>query len=118
MGVLNLGYSTGADPIKQGATFVLNVSLTSSGSTASAFNLTGYSVRAKLRKQFDSTSAVSFTAAVISAVGGTFRLTLSSTQTVSLDAGTYVYDAEIYTTGTTVYRVVEGKALVTPEVTY
>lgn len=117
MGVLNLGYSTDTDPIKQGATFVLDVSLTSSGSTATAFNLTGYSVRGKIRAVYNSTGSVSFTAAVLSSTGGTFRLSLTHTQTALLTGTNYVYDAEIYTTSV-VYRVVEGRAKVTPEVTY
>ena len=121
MGIYHIGFSTDAPPIQMGATFTLNASLTSTSSTATAFNLTSYGVRAKMRQRYSSTSAtVSFTGAIISATGGTLRLSLTSTQTAALTEGEYVYDAEVYTTAAspTVYRFLEGKALVTPEVTY
>lgn len=121
MGIYHIGYSTDAPPIKQGATFTLNCSLTSTSSTSTPFNLTSYQVRGKIRQRYNSTSAtISFTAAKLSSTGGTLRLSLTSTQTAGLSEGGYVYDAEVYTTSAspTVYRFLEGKALVTPEVTY
>lgn len=120
MGIYNIGYSTDAPPIKQGATFTLNASLTSTSSTATPFNLTGYAVRGKVRQRYSSTAIISFTATILSATGGTLRLALTASQTATLSEGQYVYDAEVYTTAATptVYRFLEGKCLVTPEVTY
>lgn len=121
MGIYNIGFSTGAPPIKQGATFTLNASLTSTASTSSPFVLTGYSVRGKIRSRYSSTSVlVSFTGVVLSATGGQTRLSLTAAQTAALAEGQYVYDTEIYTTAATpvVYRFLEGKVLVTPEATY
>lgn len=118
MGIYHIGFSTNAPPIKQGATFTLNCALTSTASTSSAFVLTGYSIRAKMRERYSATPPVNFTASIISSTGGQVRLSLSSTETAALTEGVYVYDAEVYTTGLTVFRFLEGKALVTPEVTY
>lgn len=121
MGVYNIGFSTNAPAIKMGATFTLNAALTSTSSTASAFVLTGYSVRGKIRQRYNSTGIlVAFTASVVSSTGGQVRLSLTSTQTAALTEGSYVYDAEVYTTSAspTVYRFLEGRCLVTPEVTY
>ncbi len=121
MGVYNIGFSTDAPPIQMGATFILNASLTSSGSTSVPFNLTSYQVRAKMRLRYSSTDPViSFTATKLSSTGGQVRLSFPSSQTAAMTEGIYVYDAEVYTTGAspTVYRFLEGRALVTPEVTY
>lgn len=118
MGIYNIGFSTDAPPIKQGATFTLNVELTSTSSTASPFVLTGYSVRGKIRSRYSSDLIQAFTTTIISSTGGQLRLSLSSTETAALPEADYVYDAEVYTTGGTVHRFLEGKARVTPEVTY
>lgn len=121
MGVYNLGYSTDAPPIRQGATFTLNASLTSTSSTSAAFNLTGYLVRAKMRQRYSSSTAtVSFTGALLSATAGTLRVSLTAAQTAALTEGSYVYDVEVYTTAATpvVYTPLYGRALVVPEVTY
>jgi hypothetical protein len=47
---------------------------------------------------------------------GHIDLLVSATETATLYAKDYVYDIEL-TTGSSVYRVVEGKFIVTPEVT-
>jgi len=47
---------------------------------------------------------------------GHINLLVSATETAILHAKDYVYDLELIT-GTIVYRVIEGKFIVTPEVT-
>lgn len=119
MGRYDPGFSTDAPPIQMGATFTLNVSLLSTASTSTPYDLTGYSIRSKMRKTYASTAVIAtFTGTILSATGGQLRLSLTSTQTATLAEGYYVYDGEVYTTGGTVYRFIEGRALVTPEVTY
>lgn len=119
MGIYNIGYSTDAPPVQQGATYTLNFTAYTGSSTGSAFNFTGYSLRSKIRQRYNSTSVTAtFTASILSSTGGTGRISLSSTQTAALAEGGYVYDLEAYTTGLVVNRVLEGKLLVTPEVTY
>jgi hypothetical protein len=47
---------------------------------------------------------------------GTIGIYIDSDTTTQFNPGTYVYDLEVYTS-TNVYRLVEGKFTVTPEVT-
>ena len=100
--------------IDQGSTFKANIDVTDSD--GNALNLAGYTVAGQLRKNFNSSTAVDFTASVTNATDGTIQISLSATQTNSLKAGRYVYDVEI-TTGSEVTRVIEGQIEVTPGVT-
>lgn len=119
MGIYHIGYSTDAPPVQQGATYTLNFTAYTGTSTGSAFNFTGYSLRSKVRQRYNSTAVTAtFTCTILSSTAGTGRLTLSSTVTAALSEGGYVYDVEAYTTGLVVSRILEGKLLVTPEVTY
>ncbi len=101
--------------IEQGTTFTTTVTVKQA--TGVAFNLTGYTPRAQMRKSFYSTSKTDFTAAVEgAAANGQVTLSLTATQTAALTDGRYVYDIEI-DNGTTVYRVLEGMVTITPNVT-
>jgi len=100
--------------IDQGSTFKANIDVTDSD--GNALNLAGYTVAGQLRKNFNSSTAVDFTASVTNATDGTIQISLSATQTNSLKAGRYVYDVEI-TTGSEITRVIEGQIEVTPGVT-
>jgi len=48
---------------------------------------------------------------------GTISITLTAGQTTTLIPGTYVYDVEIQSPNGEVIRLLEGKFIVTPEVT-
>jgi len=81
-------------------------------------DLTGYTVAAQIRKTYGSSSATaSFTATVSSAASGKITLTLTDTVTAAIDAGRYVYDVNVTSSGGTVTRVIEGQAVITPGVT-
>lgn len=101
--------------VDQGTTFNTSVLVTNDDS--SAFDLTGYTVAAQLRKSYSSSTAVDFTAEVATpTTAGQINLTLSATQTGALEEGRYVYDVEVSKDGT-VTRVVEGLISVSPQVT-
>ena len=100
----------------QGASFASVITV--NGPDGLPFNLTGYTVRGQIRKTYTSTTAVTFTAAVQSAVDGTIRLTLTAAQTRAMKAGRYLFDVEIVETATgAVTRVVEGQVEVNPRIT-
>jgi len=104
--------------IDQGTTFSL--SITVSDANANEIDLTGYTLRAQLRKSYGATSYTSFTVAADDPTTGELTISLTDAQTSALKAGRYVYDVEIVAPvadGSTVTRVLEGIITVTPEVT-
>lgn len=111
--------------IEQGATFSRQV--TWQNQDGSAVNLTGYSIAGKIRrKTSDNQPIISFTTAITDAANGIFTFSLTATQTASLPVNhgataekeylDCVYDIEA-TVGSTKYRVIEGLARISPEVT-
>ena len=87
-------------------------------------NLDGYSIAAKMKKNFnsDSSDTHSFTAAINAPTSdGIVTLSLTNTQTDALKVGNYVYDVEISYTDSDgdsiVERVLEGRVQITPSVT-
>tara|TARA_Y100001958_G_scaffold119153_1_gene86229 strand:+ start:558 stop:899 length:342 start_codon:yes stop_codon:yes gene_type:complete len=104
--------------IDQGANFSSDVTV--KDANGNAFNLTGYTARAKMAKGFASTrTRTEFTTTIASdATTGKVALTLTAAQTAALDDGRFVYDLEIVQTGTgNVTRVIEGIITVRPNVT-
>ena len=104
--------------IDQGANFSSDVTV--NDANGNAFNLTGYTARAKMAKGFASTrTRTEFTTTIASdATTGKVALTLTAAQTAALDDGRFVYDLEIVQTGTgNVTRVIEGIITVRPNVT-
>lgn len=113
--------------IEQGATFTRTI--TWKDSSGAGINLTGYTVAGKVKsKVSDKIELLSFTV-VIANQGtnpGQFTISLSATQTATLPAVysadgkkqilDLVYDVEA-TTGSTVYRVIEGILSNSPEIT-
>lgn len=112
--------------IEQGATFSQTVSL--KDVDGNAYNLTGYTVAAKMRPTATSSNlTATFTIAIAApATLGQFTMSLpaSTTATIPVTANDgpenvptlYTYDV-IITTGSTVTRVLQGEAIVSPEVT-
>ena len=101
--------------IDQGATFTTTVTVTDAN--GDAVNLSGYSVAAQIRKTFLSSTSTAFTASISNASAGEITISLTDSQTTSLDAGRYVYDVLITASGGTKTRVVEGQVTVNPSVT-
>lgn len=114
--------------IEQGATFRITIDLTDS--TGAGVNLTGSTFAGKIKKKYtdkDGLVSFTFTTANQTTNAGRFYLSLTSTQTAALfvnpintadrPATEYIYDIEItYTSGDT-DRIMQGKVLLSPEVT-
>jgi hypothetical protein len=100
--------------IDQGTSFSATIDVTDTG--GGVFNLTGYTTAAQMRKNYNSSTAVTF-ATSQNGVYGAITLALSAANTVSLEPGRYLYDVEITSGGGTVTRVVEGIVTVTPGMT-
>ena len=85
-------------------------------------NLTGYSARMQVREKHTSTGAVlnltdSNGGIVLGGVSGTINIIVTAGQSSELTAKEYVYDLELVSSGSVVTRLIEGKFIVTPEVT-
>ena len=98
----------------KGTSFSATIDVTDTG--GGVFNLTGYTTAAQMRKNYNSSTAVTF-ATSHSGAAGIITLSLSAANTVSLEPGRYLYDVEITSGGGTVTRVVEGIVTVTPGMT-
>ena len=84
-------------------------------------NLTGYTARMQVREKHTSASVITSITTEnggisINSVNGKINLYLSSTATAAIVAKEYVYDLELVSSNN-VYRLIEGKFIVTPEVT-
>ena len=96
--------------IEQGADFSLQID--------TEFDLTGYDLRGKIGKSHDANRKFPFSFTVDDAAAGTFTLTLSNYYTSLLGDGLYQYDVEAFTPNdASVIRAVQGKAIVSGEVT-
>jgi len=102
--------------IDQGTDFVLDLAVKENDA---AFDLTGYSARAQLRRTKEDTSATAtFSCTVVSASAGTIKMELDNSTTSSISEGSYYYDLEIYTAADAiVQRIIQGSASVTREIT-
>jgi len=106
--------------IDQGATYELQVIYKNEAGTP--INLTGYTAALQVRQNYyDTTALLTLTSPsggiVINGAAGTIDITMSATQTGSLDEGFYVYDLEISSSGGNVIRLIQGQFTVSPEVT-
>lgn len=100
--------------IDQGTSFSATIDVVDVAGVA--FDLTGYTVAAQMRKNYTSSTAVTFSAGHNDALGG-ITLSLLPTITSLIEPGRYLYDVEITSPGGTITRVVEGIVTVTPGMT-
>jgi len=100
--------------IDQGTSFSATVDVTDTG--GAAYNLTGYTTAAQMRKNYNSSSAVTFSTSHNGAYGQ-ITLSLNAANTAVLEPGRYLYDVEITSGSAIVTRVVEGIVTVTPGMT-
>jgi hypothetical protein len=82
---------------------------------SSAFNLTGYSGSAQIRKSTSigstTIAAGTFTVGITSALGGVMEVSMGSTDTRNLAEGRYMYDV-LVSSGATYYNIVNGNVYV------
>jgi len=101
--------------INTGADFINNFEVVSVANTA--FNFTNYTGSSQMAKSVSIGSSsypvATFNVGFTSAAGGKFKISLGSTSTRTLKEGRYVYDV-LVSSGSTVYRIVEGTILVKP----
>jgi len=80
-------------------------------------DITGYTVKAQMRKSYGSSTAYDFDAVVSDGPAGKLTLTLLGEDSSDIPAGRYLYDVEITSPGGTKTRVVEGLVILTPQIT-
>lgn len=101
--------------IEQGATFSRVITIKDSSNVA--VNITSDTFAGQVRKRHQSgTVEATLTCTVTDGANGEVTATISATDTAAMDSGDFVYDIE-WTSGSTVTRLLEGTATVTPEVT-
>jgi len=104
--------------VEQGATFILDFTI-KTGSTP--WNLTNYTARMQVRTSVNATTTLlSITNSDYITLGGsagTVAISVPASLTDDLIAGRHVYDFELVSSGGQVWRVLEGKFTVSPEVT-
>lgn len=102
----------------QGATFDRTFTISVSNSP---MNLTGYSAAMQVRETFDSSSTVvsltNGSGITLGGTAGTIAVVISSTASAAIADGYYSYDLEITSGGGVKDRILQGKFVVTPEVT-
>lgn len=102
--------------IDQGTDFFSTVVV--EGGNSLPFDLTGYTARGHIRKNYKSSTFVAFTTAINNPEKGEINISLTNVQTRGMKAGRYLYDIEIVETSTSsVTRVVEGQVEIIPRVT-
>jgi len=102
--------------IDQGSDFSIQIAISEDGT---AIPIATHTARAQLRPSpTSSTKTADFTCTVIDASGGKIKMALSNSTTASIASGKYYYDLELVnTSNSTVTRLLQGVARVTPEVT-
>lgn len=105
--------------IDQGANWDLNVEYDNPNATP--VNLTSYTAALQIRSLPESATAVlslsTGSGITITGATGLVAISATATQTRAIDEGTYYYDLEITSPAGVVTRLVQGQAVVTPEVT-
>lgn len=105
--------------IDQGADWYLDVTYDNPNGTP--VNLTSYTAALQLRSLPESATAVlslsTGSGITITGASGLVAIRATATQTRAIDEGTYFYDLEITSLQSVVTRLIQGQAVVTPEVT-
>lgn len=80
------------------------------------FDFTNWNVSMQVRKSAKS-ATVALEPDLTGDASGNLRMVASSTETANVQAGTYLYDIEIWTDPDHSYRIIEGSFKLTPEIT-
>jgi hypothetical protein len=99
---------------EQGATFNLNFRVETDGTP---WNLSDYTFAMQVRRSTSSnTTLLNITSATMTS-GGEVSVTVSAATMTDVPAGRWVYDIELTSSGDEVTRILEGRFIVTAEVT-
>jgi len=99
--------------IEQGSTYSTTITLDDvNGST---YNLVNYTANSQIRKSYYQTNATAFFTTSINSNTGTITLGLDAATSANIVSGRYVYDT-IIRSGSSVIRILEGIAEVSPSV--
>ena len=99
---------------EQGATFNFNFSVLTNGIP---WNLTGYTFAMQVRRSAsDTNTLINLTTATMTSTGHV-SATVSANTMSTVPAGRWVYDIELTSPGNEVTRILEGRFIVSPEVT-
>lgn len=99
--------------IDQGTNFSSIINL--NNDDGSAFDLTGYTVKAQIRKTYTSATAIDFVTSIPNT--GEIEISLDDSVTSSIKAGRYVYDVVVSNAAlSNTLRVTEGILTVNPGV--
>lgn len=99
---------------EQGATFNLNFRVETDGV---AWNLSDYTFAMQVRRSTSSnTTLLNITSATMTSQGHV-SVTVSAATMADVPAGRWVYDIELTSSGNEVTRILEGRFIVTAEVT-
>jgi hypothetical protein len=99
---------------EQGATFNLNFRVETDGTP---WNLSSYTFAMQVRRSTSaSTTLLNLTSATMTSQGHV-SVTVSAATMADVPAGRWVYDIELRSSGGQVTRILEGRFIVTPEVT-
>ena len=102
---------------RQGTTFSWDINPIN-GPDSLPLDLTGYTLRGKIKKKYsDPAATMTFVASFPAPSTGHGRLTLSASTTAVPDAGRYVYDVELEDGAGTVVPLYYGCFCLLPEVT-
>ena len=103
--------------IQQGSDYIQKITVKESVSQL-AVDITGCTIRGQVRVNIeDTTPAASFVAVLTDPTNGEFQISLSNTVTAALDFETGYYDVEIVYPSGVVDRLLQGKAVLSKEVT-
>lgn len=101
--------------IEQGATFSRTITIRTAANVA--VDITNDTFAGQIRKRHQSADVeAAFVFQITDGANGEVTATISAANTSAMDTGDFVYDIE-WTSGSTVIRLLEGVATVTPETT-
>lgn len=102
--------------IDQGADYESVVTV--EGGNGTPYDLTGFTAKGWIKRNYKASTSYPFTASVADATGGEIALKLPRTVSSTMKPGRYVYDVIITDNATNeVTRVVEGQVEINPRVT-
>lgn len=91
--------------------------ITVTDENSNELDITDYVIKSQMRKSVGSTTAYNIDANIYDAVNGQAILTLTATQSGAIPGGRYLYDVEITSPYGIKTRVIEGLAIVSPQIT-